>query len=207
MDIVDWTTHTCEMSGSKFRKHKCERCRAVYGYEMKRTVRERASSLYGYDPEGAQCERRPTRSGHSRMSSLTVATSVPCPSCGWYQSLMTSAARDKACKWLATTWTACFSLGILSLMFAVGIINEAKSQGIAPGKFTESVARVSRICSAIAFVLSGLFFLLNRQRRQQSDLNQRPADERIALAKQCGAIIVKPPPAQGTAFRIAPEEP
>jgi hypothetical protein len=188
--FVTLTSFTCEVSGSTFRKHRCERCRLVYGYKMERVVRGSSSDLYGLGQEAARkrAERNANRALENELADGFDL--VPCPACGWYQSRMVSAARDEKCRWLATAWLICLSVCIYGVCFAIGIPNEARSQGRAPSKDDKVVVLISEICAAFAMVLSGVFYSIDKRRRRRLDLNESPAAIRIARAKERGAFIV-----------------
>jgi hypothetical protein len=191
--FVWWTSHTCELRGSTFRKHCCQRCRAVYGYQMTRAVRVLESNLFGVGAAKAPEKAEAKAEAELEYELAKGFDPVPCPGCGWYQPRMVHALRDKACRPLAMAWNGCFCAGVVFLMFAIGIPNERRSQGKVPDQFDKDVVAFSIACAAVALVLSPIFFALHRSRVRRSDPNGSPAGERIARAIERGARIVKPP--------------
>lgn len=187
---VTWISFTCEVSGSTFRKHRCECCRLVYGYKMERVVRENSSAVYGLGQEAARkrAERNANRALENELANGFDL--VPCPACGWYQSRMVSAARDEECRWLSKAWALSLSACIICVSFAIGIPNEVRSQGQALSEDDKIVVLISKICAAFALVLSGVFYSIDKRRRRRLDLNGSPTAIRIARAKERGAFIV-----------------
>jgi hypothetical protein len=196
--FVTWTSFTCEVGGSRFRKHRCERCRTVYGYEMHRTVRENSSSLYGLGQEAAR-ERAEMNAKRALENELTNGFDlVPCPNCGWYQSRMVSVVRDEKCRWLSTTWALCLALCVVCVFAAIGIPNETRSKGEIPDEFEEMTVLVSLVGAGISLSLCGVFFFVDNSRRRKLDLNGSPVAERLAKARECGAVIVEASTENGT---------
>lgn len=191
MFVYSWTNVSAAAEGGIEKRHRCEKCKTWYCYDMERRIDAGRHIPFSVGVDEAAREVQVEVRDSLRDRLREEVDSVPCPNCGWIQTQMVEQLRAEKFGWLRQ-FPLLYGLGSL---VAIPLVYLIFTMFLGIGPPVNGVWTLWPVAPASVLVLTPgvLIWYLGRARRVQFDPNvSRSLESRLRQGRWQARVIDAP---------------